>query len=421
MVNLSFYLDVRYVQKTTGAHALKLRIASKGKKLYLPLGSQFVFTPDQWDAASQRVTKKVSGSKMINVELNALIASYRNKVIDAFGMESVDASKVLELLSGKISGKSNAKRNRKSVVVCLEDYIKIKRDKPKSAESYQYTLQKIRQYVNNSDNLLLDDIDILWLRDFEDWMVKGGKDRKALSVNTAAIHLENLRAIYNYAIDEGLTDKYPFRRFKIKRERVTKDILSLQEMRQLWQCEGANEYEEYYLDIFRLSFALCGLNMADLYNLRDEDLKAGRIEFNRQKTGVHGSIMVEPEAMRIINKHKGSNGRLIDLSERYADVDSFISKINKRLKQIGDFHWEGHFKVMDRIYWPHISTYTARYCWATFAGMEDVSYDTIDMGLTHKGNSMTDYYVRPFLKKLDVANRRVLDIVTGISEPTYQM
>ena len=445
MAKLSYYLDVRYAQKS-GKHVLKLRICSKGKKVYMALGERFIFGKDEWDAEHQTVTKKHCQARMLNQELRVMLTSYETKVAEKFGLARATADEVYELLSGETKKpvKVETEDLKESVRALFKLHIERKADRPKSAESYMYTLTLLEKYVDGLGRLTFDDIDYEWLERFRAWCLTSGRTggsnaacergkarpstaacggrtgKKGLSVNSTAIHLENLRAINNLAKKLKLTTNYAFDDYTIRRESVMKYTMGFGELRQMWTCKGANEYEEYYLDMFRILFGLCGINCVDLYNLREENIKDGRVEFSRQKTGVYGSIRIEPEVGELIKKHRGKNGMLLDLSDRYADSDGFIGKMNTALKRIGDFHWEGHTKVMDKVYWPKITTYTARYSWATAAGMEDVPLDTIDMGLTHKGTTMADVYVRRMWMKLDHANRKVLDVVTGKAEPTYQ-
>lgn len=412
MIYLSFYLDTRYVNKE-GKNTLKFRICCKGKKAYItfPFPS---LSPNEWDAEFQRVTKSNKNYRALNSQLNSMMSEYKSKVESEYGLKDVPVKDVQAFLQGN----KPAKEKDSNVIATLEAYAKLKENRPKSAESFRYTRDKIIAYEARHAYLEWDAIDYKWLTEFRNWMLRGDKEHKAVAVNTAAIHLENLRAVMNYAIDEGLTEKYPFKKFIIEREQVVKPIMSLPDLILLFKYNGQTQQEEYYLDIYRLIFCLCGINIVDLYNARDCDVVGGRLEFNRQKTGVHISIKLEPEALELINKHKGTDGHLVDLHERYASSDNFCSQINKRLKQIGEWHFDGHTKVYDKKYWPYASTYTARRNWATLAGMEDFSMNTIGLGLGHKDSSVTAIYVRPYLRKLDIANRMLLDIVTGKCEPS---
>lgn len=60
---------------------------------------------------------------------------------------------------------------------------------------------------------------------------------------------------------------------------------------------------------------------------------------------------------------------------------------------------------------PHFTTYWARHSWTTIAAEPDIPKETIAAALGHGGNSVTDVYIRFDDRKIDEANRRVLDYV----------
>ena len=99
-------------------------------------------------------------------------------------------------------------------------------------ESQEYTYKKITEFADDANRLKFADIDLKWLNRFDEWLVG-----KGLSQNTRNIHFKNIRTIINRAIDEELTDKYPFRRFKIKPEATRKRSLTVEELRKLFTCE----------------------------------------------------------------------------------------------------------------------------------------------------------------------------------------
>lgn len=60
---------------------------------------------------------------------------------------------------------------------------------------------------------------------------------------------------------------------------------------------------------------------------------------------------------------------------------------------------------------PGVTTYTARYSWATIAASLDIPKETIARALGHGGHSVTDIYIDFDQRKVDDANRRVIDWV----------
>lgn len=67
--------------------------------------------------------------------------------------------------------------------------------------------------------------------------------------------------------------------------------------------------------------------------------------------------------------------------------------------------------VDDGVYVDELTSYWARHSWATMAALPDVPKETIAATLGHGGNSVTDIYIDFDVRKVHVANRRVLDYV----------
>ena len=70
------------------------------------------------------------------------------------------------------------------------------------------------------------------------------------------------------------------------------------------------------------------------------------------------------------------------------------------------------FKIRTPLF-PHISWYYARHTWATIASNLDVSKDIIAVALGHGATTTTDIYIDFDQKKVDAANRKVIDYVNN--------
>lgn len=268
---------------------------------------------------------------------------------------------------------------------------------------YKHTLDRIRAFDKNVDNKMFEDIDLKWLTDFEAFCAK------TACKNARNIHLRNIRAVFNNAIDYGITTAYPFRRFKIRPEATRKRSMAVEELRRLFDYP-VEDYAEIYRDMFRLIFMLVGINSVDLHGLKSIT-RDGRIEYKRAKTGRLYSIKVEPEAMEIINKYRGVKG-LLCIADRWSDSRNFRHQCNKALQKIGQVERKGRGgkKTITAVF-EGVTTYWARHTWATIAASLDIPKDTIAAALGHGGDTVTDIYIDFDQKKVDAANRRVLDWV----------
>ena len=236
------------------------------------------------------------------------------------------------------------------------------------------------------------------------WMIKSG-----MKTNAYAIHLRNIRSVFNYAIDNEYTTLYPFRKFKIKKEETRKRSLSVEQLQILkdYPCE---EYQVRYRDIFMLMFYLIGINAADLFLAKPDSIENGRLEYKRAKTGKLYSIKIEPEAMEIINRYRG-NSYLLNIMDEYKDYRNFLHRMGIALKEIGNMErvGRGGKKVREPLF-KDLSSYWSRHTWATIAASIDIPKETISEALGHSiGSEVTSIYIKFDHKKVDEANRRVID------------
>lgn len=261
------------------------------------------------------------------------------------------------------------KRDLKRFVDYMHDFHNLK-DNKGTKSVYQTTINKILEY---DEACTFDTMTLDWMRKFKCWMKESG-----MKTNAYAIHLINIRAVFNYAIDEEITTLSPFRRFKIKKEETRKCSLTAQQLVTLrdYECEN---HQKRYLDIFMLMFYLIGINAVDLFAAKE--LENDRLEYKRAKTNKLYSIKVEPEAMEIINRYKGDQ-YLLNISDTYSNYKNFVKQMNVGLKQIGNFKrvGRGGKKERDSLF-PDISPYWARHTWATIAASLDIPKETISQAL----------------------------------------
>lgn len=272
-------------------------------------------------------------------------------------------------------------------------------------DAYYRTIKRIEAFDKGIERRSFEDIDKRWLTEFEEFM-----SRTAKSANARAFHFRNIRAVFNDAIDEELTQAYPFRKFKIRRSPTPKRSLTVEQLRELatFPCE---KYQESYRDMFMLMFMLIGINGADLFAARPDAISGGRLEYVRAKTHKHYSIKVEPEAVVLLERYKGTE-HLVWVSDVYANHKDYLHRMGVALKQLGptERHGLGGKKTRHPLF-PRISQYWCRHTWATIAASLDIPKETIAAALGHGGNTVTDIYIDFDRKKVDEANRRVLDWV----------
>lgn len=276
-----------------------------------------------------------------------------------------------------------------------------------TANIYRTTYNKILSY---DPKATLETIDRKWLERFEAHL----RSEKC-STNYISIQLRNIRAVFNFAIDEGLTVNYPFRKYKIRQEQTEKRNLTAEQLRTLRDLP-LDGYMAEYRDMFMLMFYLIGINAADLFTLSHGDYRDGRIHYRRSKTGTLYSVKVEPEAKAIIERYKGEKHLLCPL-DRYADHRDYLHHLNDALKRMGQTYRNGVGWSGEPLF-PSLSSYWSRHTWATLAASLGVPLDVISLALGHSfGNRVTLIYVEWSLGKVDEANRKVIDLLNGKGAP----
>lgn len=395
MANASFYLDTR-AEKKDGTFPVKVYVKHRSKFL---LSTNFSSTRETWDGNGYN--RKEHNYKNKNSALRALMTRVEDELLElerTGRILSMTDKALKEHLKEHILGKNE---RRKAFVDYLDEFV-AKKESVGTKTVYLTTKNKLLAF---DPDCTLESMDRKWLERFERWMADSG-----MKVNAYAIHLRNIRAVFNYCIDEEYTTLYPFRKFQIKKEETRKRSLTVGQLRELrdYPCE---EYQVRYRDMFMLMFYLIGINAADLFRAKKSDVINGRLEYKRAKTGKLYSIKIEPEAQEIIDKYSGSGEYLLNVMDAYGDYKDFLHRMDVSLKQIGGLERVGRGgKKVRTPAFPDLSSYWCRHTWATLAASLDIPKETISEALGHSfGSSVTSIYIKFDNRKVDEANRKVLD------------
>lgn len=348
-----------------------------------------------------RFTRKATSAMAKNAMLNRWQLSIDDKIY-----EIERAKKTLSLLELKNEIEFIVKGervNQKVFVDYIDEYIDSKKMRDSTRELYLLTKSKIEKY---DPGCTFDSMDAKWMRRFEEWMAQ------TLRVNAYGIHLRNIRAVFNYCLDEEYTSCYPFRRFSIKKEETEKRCLTIEQVRAL-RDYPVEEYQQIYRDMWMLMFYLVGVNAADLFRAKKEQYRDGRLYYKRSKTGTLYSVKVEPEAKEIIERYIGEGEYLLSVMDSYKNYKDFLHRMNWNLQRIGICERKGlGGKKNIEAAFPGISSYWSRHTWATIAAEIDIPIEIISHALGHKiGSDVTAIYVKFNRMKVDEANRRVIDIL----------
>ncbi|MGV1011367.1 MAG: tyrosine-type recombinase/integrase [Flavobacterium sp.] len=236
--------------------------------------------------------------------------------------------------------------------------------------------------------------------------------KRGVSVNGIAVYMRTFRAICNRAIlyNVASLEWYPFRRYKIKKEKTTPRTISINEM-QNYFAHIINTEDRLYKSwcIGKLIFMLRGINLTDLLLLKKCNVHNDRIIYKRAKTGKMYSVKILPHVQELITEFIDNSeylfGNLMSHYEKQTLADAklyadFRKKLNKKLKKIS--------KILE-IETP-ITTYVFRYSYANIAKQLGYSKDLIAESLGHEyGNSVTGIYLEMFDNEIiDKMNQNII-------------
>lgn len=394
MIKTALYLDTRKVNHNNES-VLKIRLTHDRKTAYI--------------STAIKIDARLWNGRIVQGQpnLNNIIKMYYERV----------RGEVARLeLSGEFSGLSiNQIRDKvlasiegsvhdvTSSVLFLDVYKAFAKSRKSKSTRIRYMalVPHLEAFDKHIAKKTFDDIDAHWAKGFQNYLLNVA----GLRVNSVLMYIAAVKAVFNHAIDEEITQSFPFRKVGLKLQPTLKRSLSVEQLRQLINLPLTKETQIRARDYFMLSFYLCGINAVDLAVL--VSLNGGRVEYLRAKTGSPVSIKVEPEAMAIIEKYRGTS-TLVDIADRHNSHQSHIAITNYSLRAIKD---DRGLKMF-----PGISTYWARHTWATIASELDIPKETIAHALSHRAGSVTDIYINFNRKKIDDANRKVIDYVLELDK-----
>lgn len=408
MAKLNYYLDTRF---GSGEFPLKLRITHLRKTAYISMDIRLA--PEQWDGEKVVNHKK---EKTLNDFLTTRM-TLAESVLMKFGLTAnLDKLSVNEIKTLVESGGETTKEEDGHNFLKYYEKRREAAKKNSTRLSYESAINRMMSFDPLLSTRTFEDIDEAYIKRMDEAWEKAG-----LTTNSRAVYMRNIRAVFNDAIDDGLTTSYPFRKFSIKKAPTAKRNLSLEELRMLRDYPIVNDFQQKYRDIFMLCFYMRGINMVDLLGLTKENIRAGRINYIRAKTGKFYSVKIEPEMQTILDRYKGKK-YLVDVCDDAKDekqfegmYKGFLQRMDRGLKKIGPYTRKGlgGKKHIEPIL-PKLSQYWCRHTSATLMSRMGYSNEIIACSLGHEiGMKVTNIYIEYNEEEVDKANRALIDYVNG--------
>lgn len=387
-------------------YPIKLRLTSRKKQRYYSLPHSktdnvtFQATKDQWEKIkSQESVRKTLRDIRLKIPMVIEDAEATIKAIGEFSFDGFRKAFYKEDIKGK------------TLFDYFEHYIKDlkKAGRFSTAQSYQCALNSFRKFDSKMD---FHKVDRAYLDAYEKWFLEKPKTKKGkgtTSITTVGIYTRSLRAIFNMAKADGVTERYPFGKtgFTPPGGMNVKKALDLDDIKKIIQFETEKKSPmDQARDLWVFSYFCQGMNFSDICSLQRKnligDLKT--IEFVRGKTRLTRKaaqrkieVVIVPETKAIIEKW----GKLEEDPESFVfpffekgftpeqkrkTVMQLIKTTNKYLGRLSD---EMELPVK-------ITTYSARHSFASILKESGAPVEYISEALGHSNQQTTESYLKSF-------------------------
>ena len=274
--------------------------------------------------------------------------------------------------------------------------------KVRTSETYTAALASFMKFREGQD-ILLCEIDGNTMMLYEAWL-KG----KGICPNTVSFYMRILRAVYNRAVEEELTEqKHPFKHVYTGIGKTVKRAIPLKSIKHIKELDlTLKPHLDYARDMFLFSFYTRGMSFIDMAHLKKKDLQNGFLSYRRRKTGQQLVIRWEKCMQEIVGKYPEDSLSpyllpvlkypFKDTHKHYRNV---MSGINRNLKEIA--------RLAD-ISVP-LSMYCARHSWASAAKGKNIPISVISEGMGHDSEATTQIYLASLDNSVvDKANAQIL-------------
>lgn len=382
-----------YKSKTLsdGKHPLMVRVCKDGKKKYQSIGISI--HPSHWDFKKNEPNESCPNRNEIRLLIQQKLYDLQKTILNK-RIEGKDFT-ASSLLKSNVT--SSCLHN--NVDECFSYYIKMLKEQGRLryAGMYEVSHNSFIKFNNGSLELPFNDIDIVWLKKYEAWMLKQG-----LAINTIGTRIRHLRAVFNMAIEHHVIDKecYPFHSYKVSKmsQSPPKRAMSKADIQRVIEYQGKTDMERLAIALFTFSYFTAGINFIDMAMLKYENIVDGKLCYIRAKTKKQIIIPLQEKSKEIISDYSASSanrsGYIFPIFSAYHQsgvqkanrLHKVLAKINRVLKHIGE---ELDLPIK-------LTTYVARHSFATVLKRAGVSTSIISESLGHSSEKITQIYLDSF-------------------------
>ena len=275
--------------------------------------------------------------------------------------------------------------------------------KVRTAETYTATLKSFMKFLDNQD-IPLDGITSDMMLLYEAYLKARG-----VRMNTISFYMRIFRAVYNRAVEKGLTiQNNPFRHVYTGVDKTVKRAIPIKAIKALKELDlSMNQALDFARDMFMFSFYTRGMSFVDMAYLKKSDIKNGILTYRRRKTGQELSIKWEKCMAEIIAKYPENKTDFLlpiikEEGNERRQYDNALHLVNYRLKELS---------TMLKLQRP-LTMYVARHSWASAAKAKNVPLSVISEGMGHDSEATTQIYLASLeTSVVDKANKMILGLL----------
>ena len=365
------------------------------------LNTDYKVLAEEWDAESESVI--VNGNRS-----NHLLGIQKRLAWDVARLEKVVRSLETErrrftaddviTMFHKLTKESSLFTFMHGVIAQLKQLGKIR-----TSETYTATLNSFMAFRDEQD-VPLDGIS-------SDMMLMYEAHLKARGVrmNTISFYMRNLRAVYNRAMEKGLTQpNNPFRHVYTGVDKTVKRAIPIKAIKALKELDLSMKPSlDFARDMFLFSFYTRGMSFVDMAYLKKTDLQNGILTYRRRKTGQELSIKWEKCMAEIIAKYPENKTDfflpiITKQGNERKQYDNALHLVNYHLKDLSE---------MLQLQRP-LTMYVARHSWASAAKAKNVPLSVISEGMGHDSEATTQIYLASLeTSVVDKANKMILGLL----------
>lgn len=271
----------------------------------------------------------------------------------------------------------------------------------RTSETYTAAYRSFMRFMDNKD-VAIDEFDEKLMGEYENFLKMTGA-----GLNTVSFYMRIMRAVYNRAVDEGITDqRYPFKKVYTGIARTVKRALRFDDIRRIKNMDLSNEPNlAFARDMFMFSFYTRGMSFVDMSFLSKSNLSGGVLSYCRRKTGQRLDIKWEKCMQEIVERYDACGPYILpivspDKGDERLQYRQCQCRINAYLKRLG--------RMMGFLH--PLTMYVARHSWASVAKSRNVPLSIISEGMGHDSDATTRIYLASIeASRIDEANSSILN------------